>query len=773
MDLERYFDTVNHSRLIQILSETIKDGRVISLIHKFLNAGVMSGGVFERSEEGVPQGGPLSPILGNIMLNECDKELERRGHRFVRYADDLMIFCKSRKAAERTLKNIAPFIEEKLFLRINREKTKVANVAKVKFLGYGFYIYRGQGRLRVHPQSIQKLKDKIRQITGRSNGMGIQRRKERLLQIVRGWVNYFKLADMKNILKHAVVCLVLAAAVASCTKETTPERINIQHPDQQSPILRDNAYYQALREYKKTKHKIAFGWYGSWTAVGASYQTRLQSAPDSMDIISIWSQWHSLTPEQIADKEFVQKIKGTKVTFTIFSDKMPEPFLTEIGGGEYTDEAIEAYAKAYCKDSMDKYSYDGIDVDYEPGYGASGPFVGHDNELFRKLILAMSKYVGPKSGTGRLLMIDGVPYAVHADVADCFDYGIVQAYNSYGYTDLQDRFDDAYKKGWKPEQYIFAENFESLWKTGGVSHECRDGQWVNSLLGMARFNPTQGFGAGFGAYHMEYEYANSSMPYKYMREAIQDVNPAGGDLIVGLTSTGLSKYLFLVGDDGTITGEVDEKIRVELARPAPADVSFPLAIDNSLVDAYNEKHGTSYEPIDPARVSLGTLGVAAGAFLSDEVSVTVSSAGIEKGYYLIPIVVELPAEDIYTSKEPLVRYLLLTVSAMEIDVDATALTGVKIEPASGWTIVCYQGTASSGANGVWNLDSDAQKACMFDGKLDSNCWYAANASYSWGNGGNFIITLDKAYDINGFRWHIYYEDSNPECTDFQYSEDYL
>lgn len=368
-------------------------------------------------------------------------------------------------------------------------------------------------------------------------------------------------------------------------------------------------------------------------------------------------------------------------------------------------------------------------------------------------------------------MIDGVPYAVHADVADCFDYGIVQAYNSYGYTDLQDRFDDAYKKGWKPEQYIFAENFESLWKTGGVSHECRDGQWVNSLLGMARFNPTQGFGAGFGAYHMEYEYANSSMPYKYMREAIQDVNPAGGDLIVGLTSTGLSKYLFLVGDDGTITGEVDEKIRVELARPAPADVSFPLAIDNSLVDAYNEKHGTSYEPIDPARVSLGTLGVAAGAFLSDEVSVTVSSAGIEKGYYLIPIVVELPAEDIYTSKEPLVRYLLLTVSAMEIDVDATALTGVKIEPASGWTIVCYQGTASSGANGVWNLDSDAQKACMFDGKLDSNCWYAANASYSWGNGGNFIITLDKAYDINGFRWHIYYEDSNPECTDFQYSED--
>ena len=109
----------------------------------------------------------------------------------------------------------------------------------------------------------------------------------------------------------------LAAAVASCTKETTPERINIQHPDQQSPILRDNAYYQNLRAYKQTKHKLAFGWYGSWTAVGASYQSRLISAPDSMDIISIWSQWHTLTPQQMADKEFVQKTLGTKVTLSL------------------------------------------------------------------------------------------------------------------------------------------------------------------------------------------------------------------------------------------------------------------------------------------------------------------------------------------------------------------------------------------------------------------------------------------------------------------------
>lgn len=201
MDLEKYFDTVNQSKLVQILSETIKDGRVISLIHKFLRAGVMVGGLFEESPKGVPQGGPLSPLLGNVMLNECDHELNRRGHQFVRYADDMMIFCKSRKAAQRTLDSTTKYLEEKLYLKVNREKTKVANISKVKFLGYAFYIYKGEGRLRVHPESVRKLKDNLRKVTGRSNGMSILRRKERLNQIVRGWVDYFKLADMNRLLE--------------------------------------------------------------------------------------------------------------------------------------------------------------------------------------------------------------------------------------------------------------------------------------------------------------------------------------------------------------------------------------------------------------------------------------------------------------------------------------------------------------------------------------------------------------------------------------------
>lgn len=125
MDLEKYFDTIDHSKLIEILSRTIKDGRVISLIHKYLRAGVVIGGTFEETIEGVMQGGPLSPLLGNVMLNELDKVLEARGHRFARYADDLMIYCKSKRSAMRIMDNTVSFVEKKLFLKVNREKTKV------------------------------------------------------------------------------------------------------------------------------------------------------------------------------------------------------------------------------------------------------------------------------------------------------------------------------------------------------------------------------------------------------------------------------------------------------------------------------------------------------------------------------------------------------------------------------------------------------------------------------------------------------------------------
>ena len=139
IDLEKFFDTVNQSHLIELLSHTVKDGRVISLIHKYLYAGVPIDGMYHPTPAGTPQGGPLSPLLSNIVLNELDKELERRGHPFVRYADDSLIFCRSKRGAERVCDGITKFIEKKLHLKVNREKTEVGYARGMKFLGYSFY----------------------------------------------------------------------------------------------------------------------------------------------------------------------------------------------------------------------------------------------------------------------------------------------------------------------------------------------------------------------------------------------------------------------------------------------------------------------------------------------------------------------------------------------------------------------------------------------------------------------------------------------------------
>uniref|UniRef100_F4C407 RNA-directed DNA polymerase n=1 Tax=Sphingobacterium sp. (strain 21) TaxID=743722 RepID=F4C407_SPHS2 len=186
LDIEKFFDQVNHSKLIEVLSGTIKDGRVLSLIHKYLNAGVQVGGSYERSEMGVPQGGPLSPLLSNIML--------------VRYADDLLLMCKSKRSGQRVMGSLISFIENKLHLKVNRDKSQTAPVSRVKFLGYSFYKTKGAGRLRIHPKSVSKMKAKLKAPTSRSKGWGDARRKEALGQYIIGWVNYFRLADMRKLL---------------------------------------------------------------------------------------------------------------------------------------------------------------------------------------------------------------------------------------------------------------------------------------------------------------------------------------------------------------------------------------------------------------------------------------------------------------------------------------------------------------------------------------------------------------------------------------------
>ncbi|MEL5864621.1 group II intron reverse transcriptase/maturase [Clostridium cochlearium] len=206
IDLEKYFDTVNHDKLIGLVYKEIKDIRVISLIRKYLQAGVMINGVINSTEKGVPQGGNLSPLLSNIMLNELDKELEKRELNFCRYADDCNIYVKSRKAAIRVMENITRFIEEDLKLKVNKEKSKVDRPWKLKYLGFSFYNKKGEMGIRVHNKSIEKLKATLKKITSRSNAMSMEYRAIKLRQMMTGWINYFKLADLKSTLRELDGC---------------------------------------------------------------------------------------------------------------------------------------------------------------------------------------------------------------------------------------------------------------------------------------------------------------------------------------------------------------------------------------------------------------------------------------------------------------------------------------------------------------------------------------------------------------------------------------
>ena len=251
----------------------------------------------------------------------------------------------------------------------------------------------------------------------------------------------------------------------------------------------------------------------------------LRSAPDSMDIISIWSQWHSLSREQIEDKAFVQQVLGTKVVFCISAKDVPEEFKVD---GQITDESLKDYARAWGKDSIDKYQYDGIDIDFETAADHLGP-LNTTPGLFKKFCEELSQYIGPKSGTGRLFLIDGNIDALDQGIAELCNYGVSQAYGcssaTMGYTSLTSRTASAERVGWKADQLIFTENFESMWKSGGILHTTLSGKQMMSLQGMADF-AVNGTSCGFGAYHMEYEYGHSDMPYKYMRQAIQYANPA-------------------------------------------------------------------------------------------------------------------------------------------------------------------------------------------------------------------------------------------------------
>jgi RNA-directed DNA polymerase len=198
LDLEKFFDTVNHDRLISILGWKVKDHRVLRLIRKYLRSGIMEDGIVSQRTEGTPQGSPLSPLLSNIILDELDKELENRGHKFVRYADDVSIYKKSNKSAERTLESITRYIEKRLLLKVNRTKSKISRPTSSKLLGFSFYKTKATWGIRIAKTSIDRLNIKLKVISKRNNGKNFKTKLGELKPVILGWVNYFRLADAKK-----------------------------------------------------------------------------------------------------------------------------------------------------------------------------------------------------------------------------------------------------------------------------------------------------------------------------------------------------------------------------------------------------------------------------------------------------------------------------------------------------------------------------------------------------------------------------------------------
>lgn len=201
IDLAKFFDTVDHDKLMTIFGRTIKEGDVISVVRKFLASGVMIDDEYEDTIVGTPQGGNISPLMANIMLNELDKELEARRLDFVRYADDLIIMVGSRQAADRVMKSVTRFIEEKLGLKVNAEKSKVDKPKGIKYLGFGFYFdsFAKVYKAKPHPKAVAKFKAQMKKLTGRSWGVSNSYKVFKLNQLIRGWVNYFRIGSMKSL----------------------------------------------------------------------------------------------------------------------------------------------------------------------------------------------------------------------------------------------------------------------------------------------------------------------------------------------------------------------------------------------------------------------------------------------------------------------------------------------------------------------------------------------------------------------------------------------
>lgn len=198
LDLEKFFDRVNHQKLMSLLSRKIRDTRTLQLINRYLKAGMMEGGMVSQRTEGTPQGSPLSPLLSNILLDELDKELNKRGHKFVRYADDCSIYLRSERSAQRVMQSTIRYLEETLLLRVNKEKTRISRPHQSYLLGFSFYKRKGKHEIRIADKSLSAVTRKCKLITRSSDPTKEEIKLNKLDRIIRGWVNYFKIAKAKS-----------------------------------------------------------------------------------------------------------------------------------------------------------------------------------------------------------------------------------------------------------------------------------------------------------------------------------------------------------------------------------------------------------------------------------------------------------------------------------------------------------------------------------------------------------------------------------------------
>lgn len=382
---------------------------------------------------------------------------------------------------------------------------------------------------------------------------------------------------MKSIYRTILLTGLVLSTASACQKWTETQVLD---PIKLTELVKDDAYYEALRAYKESEHSVAFGWFGNWTGTGASLENSMMGLPDSVDFVSMWGGWAGPSEEKLADYHKVRELKGTKalVCFLVFdigdqiTPSAPDNYTGDNwrhdfwGWGNTMEEhcaATEKYARAIL-DTIAKYDYDGFDLDAEPSYAQPFPT---DKELWRggkeimeTFVKTLATELGPKAGKGKLLVIDGEPEAMDKEFAEYFDYFILQAYGEYSETSLQNRYNrqvshwmkaEGEDIGLTPEQVanklIVCENFEAYAAKGGVNFSRPDGSRVPSLHGFAMWNPTYNGETyrkgGVGTYHMEYEYGasgkvtlsgapgeykafdNYPCTYPWLRKAIQIMNP--------------------------------------------------------------------------------------------------------------------------------------------------------------------------------------------------------------------------------------------------------